>query len=39
MTNFIAYWKIFWTECLELFLEFVKPLIVFVRWLRGKDRI
>lgn len=38
MGNLRTYWNIFWTECLELFLEFVKPLTVFIRWLRKKDK-
>lgn len=38
MGNFRTYWKIFWTECFELFLDLVRPLIVFIRWLCGRDR-
>jgi hypothetical protein len=39
MGNFRTYWNIFWTEWLELFLECVRPVVVFTRWLRGKDKI
>jgi hypothetical protein len=38
MGNIRTYWHIFWTECLDVFLEAIGPLIVGTRWLLGKNR-
>jgi hypothetical protein len=36
MTNIKDYWNVFWAECLDLLREYVKPLAVVIRWLRGR---
>ncbi|MGF7136137.1 hypothetical protein P3T40_007649 [Paraburkholderia sp. EB58] len=30
------YWRVFWAECHEMFLDYVQPLIALAHWLRGK---
>ncbi|MGF6530479.1 hypothetical protein P3T20_001253 [Paraburkholderia sp. GAS206C] len=35
MQSVRKYWYVFWTECGALFLDCIRPLIDFVRWLRG----
>jgi hypothetical protein len=36
MGNFRVCWHVFWTECIALLLDYVRPLAVVARWLRGK---
>ena len=36
MGNFRTYWRVFWTESLAMFLDYVRPLAIVARWLRGK---
>ncbi|MGF7136694.1 hypothetical protein P3T40_008207 [Paraburkholderia sp. EB58] len=36
MGNFRTYWCVFWTECVALLLDYLRPLAVLARWLLGK---
>jgi hypothetical protein len=29
-------WRVFWTECAALLLDYLRPLVVLSRWLLGK---
>jgi hypothetical protein len=36
MRGVSKYWHVFWTECRDMFLDYVQPLIALAHWLRGK---
>lgn len=33
-----TYWHIFWMECLAVFLEAIRPLVIVARWFRFKRK-
>jgi hypothetical protein len=39
MTNLKTYWSVFWTECLDLLRDYVKPVIILIRRLRGRNKL
>jgi hypothetical protein len=36
MGNFRTWWYVFWTECVDLLLDYVQPLAELARWLRSR---
>lgn len=38
MANLKTFWSVFWTECLDLLRDYVKPVIALVRWLHGRNK-
>ncbi|MGF6724972.1 hypothetical protein P3T43_004342 [Paraburkholderia sp. GAS41] len=36
MRDVKKYWYVFWTECRDMFLDLVQPVIALARWVCGK---